>query len=173
MLKKVLKYVGLTLAILTGLPLVVAPLLFKSRIAYTTSETEFGLFDDLEGMEFLVKDFNPFWIHAIQVMVVISFALACVMLVIALLNDFKVLKLQKVEKLLATVLMTIGLLALICVTVNQFVNSHYETDEFLDMTTGSGLVANVLGWLFPFFAMIGAGLIYVTVESKKQTKKRK
>lgn len=171
MLKKVLKYVGLTLAILAGLPLVVAPLVFTSKVAGTSNSEAFGLFEDLDGMEILVKDFSPFWIHAIQVMVIVCFAIACVMLVVALLNDLNVLKLQKFEKLLVTVLMVIGVLALVTVIVNQFVNTN--TEEVFGVSTSSGLVANVLGWMFPFFAMVGGGLAYATVETKKKAKKKK
>ena len=175
MLKKVLKYVGLVLAICTGLPLVVAPLVYTVKVLGNSDSSAFGLFEDLDGMEILVKDFNPFWIHALQVLVITCFALACVMLVLALLNDLKVLKLQKIEKLLATVLMVVGTVALITVIINQFANSHYEAAEVAgkDVGSGSGLVANVLGWLFPVFALVGSGLVFAMVDTKKKSKKRK
>lgn len=175
MLKKVFKYVGLTLAILAGLPLVVAPLVYTLKIANVGNSEAFGLFEDLDGMEILVKDFNPFWIHAIQVLVITCFAVACVMLVLSILNDLNVLKFPKIEKLLATVLIVIGLVALITVIINQFVNSSFETTEVLGkkIVDGSSLVANVWGWLSPIFAMVGAGLVYATTETKKKAKKKK
>jgi len=169
MLKKVLKYIGITLALLSGLPLVVSPLVYTRKAAGVSSSTDFSLFEDLEGMEVFIKDFNPFWIHAMQVLVIISFVIACSMLVLALLNDLKVLKLQNVEKLLAVILTVVGVLALGTVVINQFVNSYFG-EKF---AIGASLVANVWGWLFPIFAMIGAVLVFVTIEIKKKSKKRK
>ena len=173
MLKKILKYIGITLAILSGLPLVVSPLVYTAKAAGVGSSTDFSLFEDLEGMEVFIKDFNPFWIHAMQVLVIISFVIACSMLVLALLNDLKVLKLQNVEKLLAVILTVVGVLALGTVVINQFVNSYFNTDLGEKFATGSSLVANVWGWLFPIFAMVGAVLVFVTIETKKKSKKRK
>ena len=175
MIKKVLKYVGITLAILAGLPLIVAPLSYHFKVAGVGDNEAIGLFTDLESRDWTIKDFNPFWINAIRVLVIAALVVGVVMLVIALLNDLKVLNLQGLEKILAVVLMVIGFAALVTVIVNQFANSSYETVEVLgeSVATGAGLTANVMGWLSPVFALVGAGLVFVTVEAKKKGKKRK
>ena len=175
MLKKVLKYIGLAVGLLTGLPLLVAPLVYTLKIANASTSETVGLFEDLEDMEALVKDFNPFWIVALRVLVIMALAVAVITLVVAILDDLKVLKLQNVEKVLAVSLLVIGLLAVITLLVNQFTNSNFETTEVFGskVTNGSSIVANVMGWLFPIFALASAGLVFATVDSKKKSKKRK
>lgn len=175
MLKKILKYVGIALAVLAGLPLIVAPLVYTVKVANVGEGEAFGLFGDMEGMDLTIKDFNPFWIHAMQVLTIIALIVAVVMLVVALLNDLKVSKLQSVEKILAVVVMAVGFITLVTLLINQFVNSHYETTQVFgkDVTSGAGLVAGVMGWLAPVFAIIGGILAFITVEAKKTSKKRK
>jgi len=175
MLKKVLKYIGITLALLSGLPLVVSPLVYTRKAAGVSSSTDFSLFEDLEGMEVFIKDFNPFWIHALQVLIIAAFAVAAGLLVIALLNDLNVFSLRGLEKILATIVSVIGVVMLVALIINQFANANFETTEFLgkEVKTGAGLGANVMGWLTPIFAIIGGGLAYATVETKKKAKKKK
>ena len=131
MLKKVLKYIGLAVGLFTGLPLLVAPLVYTLKIANASTSETVGLFEDLEDMEALVKDFNPFWIVALRVLVIMALAVAVITLVVAILDDLKVLKLQNVEKVLAVSLLVIGILAVITLLVNQFTNSNFETTEDL------------------------------------------
>lgn len=176
MVKKVLKYVGLVLGVLTFLPLVVAPFVYKAKVANVAADdTSVKLFEDLEGFEILVKDFSPFWITLVRILVIAALVVAVLLLVVSVVNDLKVAKLQNVEKLLALVLAVVGVVALLAVVINQFANSHYETAEVLgkELTTGSGLVANLIGWLFPVFAVAGGALVYTSVEAPKKGKKRK
>lgn len=176
MLKKVLKYVGLVLGILTALPLVVAPFMYKVKVANIAGDpTNVKLFEDLDGFKYLVKDFNPFWINLFKVLVFVALAVAVVLLLVSLLDDLKVLKLQKVEKLLASVLAVVGVVALVVVLINQFVNSSYETTEVLGkkVTSGSGFTANLVGWLFPVFALVGGLLTSACIQEGKSSKKSK
>jgi len=176
MAKKVLKYIGLVLGVLTFLPLVVAPFVYKAKVANVASDdTSVKLFEDLEGFEILVKDFNPFWITLVRILVIVALVAAVLLLVVSVVNDLKVAKLQNVEKLLALVLAVVGVVALVAVVINQFANSNYETAEVLgkELTTGSSLVANLIGWLFPVFAVVGGALVYTSVESPKKGKKKK
>ena len=176
MVKKVLKYVGLVLGVLTFLPLVVAPFVYKAKVANVAADdASVKLFEDLEGFDLLVKDFSPFWITLTKILVVVALVVAVALLVVSVLNDLKVLKLQNVEKLLAVVLAVVGVVALVTLLINQFVNSNYETVEALGkkLTSGSGLVANFIGWLFPVFAIAGGALVYTSVEAPKKGKKRK
>ena len=176
MVKKVLKYVGLVLGVLTFLPLVVAPFVYKAKVANVAADdTSVKLFEELDAFELLVKDFSPFWITLIRVMVIVALVVAVLLLVVSVLNDLKVVKLQNVEKLLALALAVVGVVALLVVLINQFVNSSYETTEVLgkELTSGSGLVANLIGWLFPVFAVAGGALVYTSVEAPKKGKKKK
>lgn len=175
MLKKIFKYVGIALALATGVAFLVAPLVCTVKITGTTSEKTVGLFEDLEGADLLIKDFNPFWIHALQVLIIAAFAVAAGLLVIALLNDLNVFSLRGLEKILATIVSVIGVVMLVTLIINQFANANFETTEFLgkEVKTGAGLGANVMGWLTPIFAIIGGGLAYATVETKKKAKKKK
>ena len=173
MTKKILKYAGLILGVLAGLPLVVAPFVYKIMVANNATSENVKLFAELDGFKLLVKDFNPFWITLIGILVIVAVSVAALLLVVSILDDLKVTKLQKVEKLLAVVLAIVGVVALVAVVVNQFANSNYETSELLDLTSGSGLTANIVGWLFPVFAIVGGLLTTANVAKPKKGNKRK
>lgn len=175
MAKKVLKYVGLVLGVLAGLPLVVAPFMYKVMVANNATSENVELFAELDGFKLLVKDFNPFWITLIGILVIVAVSVAALLLVVSILDDLKVTKLQKVEKLLAVVLAIVGVVALVAVIINQFANSSYESVKLGDknITSGSGLTANFMGWLFPVFAIVGGLLTTANVANPKKGKKRK
>jgi ABC-type sugar transport system permease subunit len=175
MQKKVLKYVGIALGLLAGLPLIVSPFIYKIMVANVATSENVKLFAELDGFKILVKDFNPFWITLIGILVIVAVSVAALLLVVSILDDLKVTKLQKVEKFLATILILVGMIALISVIINQFANSNYESTELAGkkITSGSGLTSNIFGWLFSAFAIVGGMIARANTSTAKKGKKRK
>jgi len=177
MLKKLFKYLGAVLGVLTCLPLFVAPfaLVSSSTLTSKTSSQAFALFEDLSGVKDLYsladKTFGSFWVTLFQIAVIVALVLAVFLLVVMLLNDLKVAKAEKVEKLLATLLLVVGIVALVSIALLSFTN--VIKTQGLGQTATTKFVGSSIGWLMPLLvigieihAMLGAS-------NAKKSKKRK
>ena len=175
-MKKIFKYLGAILGVLTGLALFVAPFAFSVKNSASdkaVSET-YGLFADVSDFadvyKLADKTFQSFWITLFQIAVVVALAIAVVMLVVYVLNDMGVLKAQKLEKTLATLLLVVGLVGLVAIALCSVLNT-FKSEGFVTTTTTS-FGGTLIGWLTPVFALVGGLLAYLCAD-KKAKKKRK
>ena len=168
MVKKVLRYLGVVLGLLTCLPLFVAPFALVAKSSLGESSTAVKLFEELDGVKLSFKlfgeDFQTIWITIFQIAVIVALVIAVVMLVVYLLDDLKVIKAQKIEKLLATLLIIVGIVALVSVALCSILNLVSKNNTSL-VFTGS-----VLGWLLPVFAIVGGILASMSVGKKSKKK---
>ena len=173
--KKIVKYFGIILGLMSFLPLLVAPFVYNIVIAGKTTGTDVKLFEELDGFKVLVKDFQPFWITLFKILVIAMVVVAVLLLLVSILYDLKIVKNNAIEKFLASILAILGIITLVVVVINLFVNNNITTTEVLGnkVKSGSGLIANVIGWLAPVFAIGGGALAYYGANEKSTKKKRK
>jgi len=176
MLKKVFKYLGLVLGLLTCLPLFVAPfaLVGNNSVTNSSSSESYKLFADFDGLKNLYKladkTFASFWVTLFQIAVIAALVVAVVMLVVYLFNDLGVVKAQKLEKLLAAVLVVVGIVALIAIALCSLTN--VITTQIGSVKATTKFVGSVIGWLTPVFAIVGGALANYGSQGKSKKKKK-
>ena len=174
-MKKIFKYLGAVLGCLSCLALFVAPfaLVVGSNVSKSTASEEYGLFADLSGLSDLYKlageNFQPFWVTLFQIAVIVATTIAVVMLVVYILNDLGVIKAKKVEKLLSTLLIVVGIVGLVAVALCTMLNTY--TVEALTVKTTTKFIATLLGWLVPVFAIAGGIVANLCADAKTKKKK--
>ena len=173
MLKKIFRYLGLVLGLLTCLPIFTTTWNYvvtngdKSEVVET-----YKLFDKFGDVAkgFLGDKFAPFWFTLFQILVIVMVVIAVVMLVVYLLNDLGVIKAQKLEKLLSVIMVIVGILALVTVLIATLSN---KVEVKVLTTTVYGISGALMAWLAPAFAVVGGVLACVCASEKAKKKKKK
>ena len=164
MLKKIFRYLGVILGLLTCLPMFVTT---WNLVLEDTTIAEYKLFDKVGDAEklFFGDKFQQIWLTLLQIIVIVALVVAVVLAVVYILNDLKVIKAQKFEKLLSVVLLLLAIAGLVVVVIGSFTN----VNKFL--TANYILLGGVGAWHFAVFGILGG--IFAMIGACDKAKKRK
>lgn len=172
MLKKLFRYLGVGLGLLTCLPLFLANVwTFATKSSLGNSSADYKLFDDFAGVETALAitntEFASFFVTLLQIVVILAVVLAVLLMVVYILNDLGILKAQKFEKLIAVLLLVVVIVGLLAVLLSTIINKGSLGDSTGALVGGTG------AWLFVVFGAVGAILAMLGASEPKKSRKRK
>lgn len=180
MLKKIMRWVAYLAPVVFALPMfLITWQVERKETDYLKAQItdEWKLFGTPEGYLNESAIFNNTWLTIFGVLAIVSLVLAALVLVVYLLDDLKVTKLQKCEKLLGALLVLVTVVGIIVGLVAVFANTEIgvnlgglvKIDTNNRLLPGAGFYVYAIGGLvMALLAVFTAG-----VGASKKSKKRK
>lgn len=191
MLKKILRWVAICAPIVLVLPLFITCWDYSTASSGTLGSGEsesvlFGLFPNYAKAyditknveefnknmaEYMAEHFSTGLMTFTAVMVIVALVAGLALAALYLLNDFKVLKLAKLEKLGAIVYGAIAIVLLLLVVICAIANANVETGSLsvgslLNQSGTASYVPTAIMWISSILAVGGGVCAFLTAKKK-------